>query len=241
LKLKRKRKSLLKEDVKFIKNKNLKKMKSVKEIKRFVLIFILLLFNFVQSCDNSASSSYQFKIAPKAFAEDLFSIYQVTPDEAMEWMFDSTMAIFVDVRGKYEYERGHIENAINIPLSDLLDEENKALYENWLKDSITVVLYGNDELEANAPWMLMYQLGYTNMRVLLGGYGYIDRLYLDQLEDGEVYSVEDPQYDFAGIILKVKEEKEKPTEVVVPAPKKVEKKKEVIIEKKVKKAAEGGC
>ena len=215
-------------------------MKINRKINQATIVFILALFILIQGCDNSASSPYHFKVEPKTFSEELFSIYQVTPDEAMEWMYDSSMAVFVDIRAINEYENGHLENALNIPITQLLAAENKVFYDQWLRDSSVVVLYGNNQLEANAPWMLMYQLGYTNMRVLLGGYGYIDRLYLDALEEGEVYTLEDPAYDYAGIIEGVKKEKEL-AKLKKEAPKKQEVKKPVVVQKKEKKASEGGC
>ena len=153
----------------------------------------------------------------------------------MEWIYDSTIALFIYIRGMYDFERGHLENAINIPIPDLLNKENKERYDNWMNDSLTVVLYGNDELQATSAWMLMYQLGYTNMRMLQGGINYIDKLYADELGENESYNVEDPAFDFAGIVKEVKESK---TNLDV---KKEEPKKKVVIRQKKKKATEGGC
>lgn len=210
-------------------------MKELLKTKRITIGIIAFVVVLIIGFATLREPNYKYEMKAGTFVEELFSIYQVTPDEAMEWMFDSTMAVFIDVRPVYDFEKGHIENAINIPVPNLLDESNKDLYDNWKKDSLTVVLYGNDELQANAPWMLMYELGYTNMRVLHGGYGYIDRLYLDELEEGETYTVEDPAFDFAGVIKEVEESK-KNVKVEKRAPKK-----EVVVKRKVKKSAEGGC
>lgn len=204
-------------------------------------ILLLMIGLTLISCNSNKSDAFKMKVDPVVFSEEIFSIYQVTPDEAMEWMYDSTLALFIDLRKEDDYLLGRIENAINIPLSELLNNEYKANYDTWLNDSLRVVLYGENELQVNAAWMLMYQLGYTNMRVLLGGYDYIDRLYLDELAPGESFTMEDPRYDFAGIITKVKIEKEKPREIPVPVKANVQKKKEVEVVKKVKKPAEGGC
>lgn len=182
---------------------------------------------------------YSFQVDASAFSEELSSIDQVTPDEAMELMYDSSLALFIDIRNRYDFEKGHLENAINIPVPDLLNPENKVLFDRCLKDSLPLVLYGNDELEANAPWMLIYELGYSNARLLQGGYSYIDRMYLDQLELNESYHSETADYDYAGIIAKVIADKAKPVEI--KKEKKVAVKKKVIVEEKPKKAAEGGC
>ena len=175
---------------------------------------------------------YVYQYTPSEMAEELYMIYQVTPEEAMELMFDSAAAVFVDVRSIYDFEKGHLENAINIPVANLLDEDNKVKFDQWVQDSTMVVLYGNDELEANAPWMLMYQLGYTNTRALMGGSGYIDKIYEDALAENETFMVEDPAADFAGIIKAASANTG--SNVVAP-------KKEVVVRKKKKKAAEGGC
>lgn len=215
-------------------------MKKLNSIESAIFLLTITLLLGMQSCNNSHSHSFSYQLDPGVFSSEILLIEQVTPDEAMEWMFDSSLAVFIDIRSNIEYDMGHLENAINIPQAELLDGENKTLFDNWLNDSLKVVLYGKDELQANSPWMLLYQSGYSNMRVLMGGYSYIDRLYLDQLEEGETYMVEDPQFDFAAIIKDVQAEKDKPKEIA-PPPKKVVKKQEVVVQKKEKKPAEGGC
>ena len=176
---------------------------------------------------------YVYQYSPAEMAEELYLVYQVTPEEAMELMFDSTAAVFIDIRSIYDFEKGHLENAINIPVATLLDKEYKPLFDRWQADSTLVVFYGNDELEANAPWMLMYQLGYTNTRTLMGGSGYIDKLYEDALAENETFMVEDPAADFAAII---KAGSANAQGSAASAPKRA-----VVVRKKKKKAAEGGC
>ncbi len=209
-------------------------MKELLKTKRITIATLSFVIVLIIGVATMKKPVYEFKINPQDLSEQLFSIYQVTPDEAMEWMFDSTMAVFVDIRGIYDFERGHLENAINIPIPKLLDKENKKMYDMWLSDSLTVVIYGNDELQSNSAWMLMYQLGYTNMRMLQGGNNYIDKLYNDELGENESFNVEDPAYDYAGIIEDVKLNNDLPQQ-------KEEPKKKVIVRQKKKKAAEGGC
>ena len=72
----------------------------------------------------------------------------------------------VDVRSPYEFEKGHLENAINISTPEILEEKNKEIFQE-LKDSKKVaVLYGKDLEEANIPFLLLYQLGYDNLKML---------------------------------------------------------------------------
>jgi rhodanese-related sulfurtransferase len=177
-------------------------------------------------------SPFQYKMSPEDMAYELMVVYQVTPEEAMEMLHDSSK-IFVDVRNYFDYQADHLENAINIPLAKLLNEESKIYFDQWQKDSLQVILYGKNELEVSAPWMLLYQLGYTNTRLLMGGMNYIDKFYSDQLGENETFNVEMPSYDFSGIIAAANTGD---GSVTTSQPKK-----KVVVRKKEKKAAEGGC
>ena len=208
-------------------------MRELLRTKRITIAVIVFIFILIIGFLTAEKPVYTYRITPKEMLAELPLIYFLTPDEAMDLMYDSS-TVFVDIRSIYDYDLGHLENAINIPIPELLLKENKPRFEKWKKDSVTVVLYGNDEREAVNPWMLLYELGYTNTCVLMGGYGYIDKLYSDELPENATYSVEDPAYDFAEIVKKAASGK---GTAVSPEPEK----KKVIIRKKKKKEAEGGC
>jgi rhodanese-related sulfurtransferase len=90
--------------------------------------------------------------------------------------------VLIDIRDKFTFSKGHIPGAINISAYDLTrKKEIKHLKE--LKDnSVSVVLYGDNQLQANGPWMLFRQIGYDNVKVLAGGYDYY-KLHKDKLAD----------------------------------------------------------
>lgn len=70
------------------------------------------------------------------------------------------------------------------------------------KDSVTVILYGKDQLEAYRTWMLLRQLGFDNVIVLLGGYDYMadeDINYYD-MHEIPLYLVEEPLINYAKFI-----------------------------------------
>jgi rhodanese-related sulfurtransferase len=207
-------------------------MEELKRTKRITIatfsFVIVLLIAFL----SIKKPIHQYQMSAEDMAYELMLIYQVTPDEAMEIMYDSTV-VFVDVRNYYEYQADHLENAYNIPVANLLDEKSKEYFDKWKSDSLQVILYGKDELQVNAPWMLLYQLGYTNTRLLMGGMTYIDKLYSDELAENEGFNVETPMYDYAGIIAAASSGE---NTIVTIQPKK-----KVVVRKKEKKAAEGGC
>lgn len=173
-----------------------------------------------------------YQLSAEDMAYELLMVYHVTPDEAMELMWDSTK-IFVDLRSSFDYEADHLENAFNIPASDLLEEDYLELFDKWKGDSLQVILYSNSEQETTSPWMVLYQLGYTNTQIMMGGMEYIDKLYSDQLLENETFNVEAPLYDYSGII--------EAAQNASPEQLQSEPQKKVVVRKKKKKAAEGGC
>ena len=194
-------------------------------IAALVAIIVLLIAIF------SYNKPLRYKMSAEDMAYELLMAYHVTPDEAMELMWDSTV-VFVDMRSIYEYQADHLENAYNIPAPDLLEPENLELFAQWKKDSTQVVLYTNSEVEATSPWMVLYQLGYTNTQILMGGMNYINLLYSDNPPAENAYNDEAPKYDFAGIIEAASSGEVEPQS---------QPQRKVIIRKKDKKAAEGGC
>jgi len=68
--------------------------------------------------------------------------------------------IFIDVREPYEYERDHVDGAINLPPSDIMTGA-KAL-EQIPKDT-ELVLYCLSGARSNASMHYLRDLGFTNL------------------------------------------------------------------------------
>ncbi len=105
---------------------------------------------------------------------------------------------FVDLRSPYEFSKGHIRGAINIPLNKILLNE----YEPFLnQDKKINILYYSDECGACGPWLIFKQLGFKNNRILQGGYDYVKKHIIDQYAPmtGD-YRNEKAKYDFAKVI-----------------------------------------
>ena len=107
--------------------------------------------------------------------------------------------ILFDIRDNFVFGQGHIPGAENMSAYDLSKAENIERLEVLKEDGYTVVLYGEDELQANGPLMLFRQVGFDNVRLLLGGYQYYlenkDDLYYTV--DDDVYLKGMPRYDYA--------------------------------------------
>lgn len=104
--------------------------------------------------------------------------YQINTDQALKMMNNPSLQVavqdiggkqLIDIRTPELFAHGHPDNAINIPLRNLLNEESIELYNQLLDDHKEAIIYGSDELQAIAPWMLLQQLGYQNVKILKGG------------------------------------------------------------------------
>jgi 3-mercaptopyruvate sulfurtransferase SseA len=143
--------------------------------------------------------------------------------------------VLIDIRDKFTYGQGHIPGSENISAFDLTKEENISRLESFKDQGLTVVLYGKDQLQANAPWMLFRQVGFDNVKILLGGYDY----YLAHQSDlmgtktDKTFLKGLARYDFAKVAAKTG---------AMAGKTKVKTKKPVIIRRKKKAVvASGGC
>jgi len=80
--------------------------------------------------------------------------------------------VLIDVRNSDEFSKGHIGDAVNIPVPDLFGEKAVDLFRELDKSGQMAILYGEDQLQAFGPWLLLKQAGYRNIKVLEGGYSY---------------------------------------------------------------------
>jgi len=105
--------------------------------------------------------------------------YQTGTDQAVKMMIDPQNQVvisdlagkqLIDIRSVDLYEQGHPENAINIPVRNLLDQKSLELFDRLLKSGQVAILYGSDELQATAPCLLLQQMGYTNLKTIKGRY-----------------------------------------------------------------------
>ena len=141
-------------------------------------------------------------------------------------------SILIDVRNQYEYEKGHLENAVNVYAPEILNDANSDLFEELKQENKTVILYGTNPNEVIAPFMLLYQLGYDNVKILC-----IVNSYNQNKLIAKNVGIEKPATDISAFI---KESRKKAAVKPKPIAKKVPKK-VIPFKKKKKKAPEGGC
>jgi rhodanese-related sulfurtransferase len=142
----------------------------------------------------------------------------------------------IDLRSPYDFLIGHIGEAINIPLNSILEDENFATIKKISESGKTMIFYGNDQSQANGPWLLMTQLGIGNLKVLAGGYKYyIHRNDSAYVAVDSVYCAEKAKYDYALVFQEISGDNnvsstvEKQPQKVIPR------------RRKKKTVAAGGC
>jgi rhodanese-related sulfurtransferase len=144
----------------------------------------------------------------------------------------STDYALIDLRSQIDFEKGHIEDAINIYAPEILTEDNFKTIKTLQEDSKTIAFYGYQPNEAIAPFMILKQLGIENIKILKSNLNYNQ----DELVVSDA-TVEDNLYDVNKFIAEsVKKAAVKPKPKPKPVVKKVVPKK-----KKKKMPVEGGC
>jgi len=75
--------------------------------------------------------------------------------------------LVLDIRSQDEFAKGHVPGAFSLPLAELSQSRLKGL---GIKPDNQVVLSGVSESSARKAKMLLDILGYSNLRILAGGY-----------------------------------------------------------------------
>jgi len=207
-------------------------MKELERTKRISVSAVLFLLVIVIALLTFKRPQFNFVTTAEKTLETLVDQSQLISFAEFKTL-DTTSYLLVDVRNNFDYSKGHAKGAINIASSQFLVEPFIDLISQTLTDNKTVILYGESPDAANNIWMLLYQLGHQNIRVLSVTSSYQnDTFALNQVE------VEKASLNYAMDMEKAKKQvviktKTKP----VPPPKK----KVITQPKKKKRAPEGGC
>jgi len=210
-----------------IKNKDL--MKDSKYLSRLVVRitpFILVIFLALVSCKKDEP---KYEINPKKSLEIIANPDYHIP---LEDLYNQNH-LLVDIRNLVEFERGHLENAINIYTPDLLLEDNLNIIKEHNGDGKSVIFYGADPHEALIPFMILNQMGIENLKIAT-----IENHFSNNTLITNNIELEELKIDINSFI---EESKKKVVEKPIIITKKTTPKKVVPIKKTKKMPVEGGC
>lgn len=204
-------------------------MKELEKVKRISIASTLFILAVVIGVLTYELPENTYAVNTKTTLENLTSKDYII---SMDSINHADIAL-IDVRSQYEFNKGHLENAINISTPEILDEGNKEIFKELQDQNKIAVLYGKDLEEANIPFMVLYQMGYENLRLLSVKNSYLKNELITQPSD-----IEKPVADVQAFIDESIKNANKKVEVQekVPVPKKV-----ITVQKKKKRPVEGGC
>jgi 3-mercaptopyruvate sulfurtransferase SseA len=176
------------------------------------LSYLLLLIIFLAcNTSNTQWGNEEFLLSPEdALKVALSEKDLITPDAWQELKSDSRYQL-VDIRSASVFQKGHLDEAVNIPLESLLEDEN---LEFLRSQKSHFVLIGEDQLEANGPWFLLRQMGVEKLSVLQGGYSYLSAVAAG--DSTANYLSEAPAVDFAVAFKESVERNKKDEEAAKP-------------------------
>lgn len=156
-----------------------------------VLLILALIIAFVPQ-----NTTRPYKLTAAQLLEEIRTGTQfISPDEVADKIIKKDPSIqLIDVRNPREFDQFSLPGAINIPLQDILSENNVDLLNQGTKMNI---FYSNGSTEANEAWLLTRQLGYQNNYVLHGGLNYWMETVLNPLKPGSLSPNDEiAKYDF---------------------------------------------
>lgn len=163
--------------------------------KIFLVGLLALIIGFTSCSDDK--KDFQFDV-PEAF-EFAQNVEYVKLEKLVDIILshDTVNYIFVDVREPHDYIKGHIVDAINLPLKSLHGENIKTFCEQ----NVIYLIYGYDGSQAALVYTHLRQLGIKNVAPLGGGYGYIYNNIINSFNvKSATYDDEDAKYNYAKII-----------------------------------------
>lgn len=94
-----------------------------------------------------------------------FGAYEkISAEELKQMMDDEEIFVILDIRSAMEYDRGHIEGAINIPAEELEEQAEEMIQSK----STPIIVYCKNGTRTGKAIRTLEKLGYTRVKSLGG-------------------------------------------------------------------------
>ena len=106
------------------------------------------------------------------------AIKEITPQEAHETLTNEPSAVYIDVRTQREFEAGHAQGAVNIPIAFpdpargmTINDDFVRVVEKHFPKEMKIIVGCQSGPRSNAAAGLLQQSGYQDISNLAGGFG----------------------------------------------------------------------
>lgn len=204
-------------------------MKELERTKRISISAVLFLLVILIGFLTFKRPQYVFEKNTASTLEKIIKKDYIVTLNDLDTLDPETYTI-IDIRSNFEYTKGHMKDALNITSHDIFNSSSIEILDNLKTNEESIILYGKDPDNANTGWMLLYQLGYDNVKILC-----IETEYIDKTFRIKNSPLEKPYANYAQVMTSAKSTKSETTIKEKP------KKKVVPVQKKKKRLPEGGC
>ncbi|MBN1115919.1 MAG: rhodanese-like domain-containing protein [Bacteroidales bacterium] len=124
------------------------------------------------------NTTLKYKLsANEMLVESNNMVMYYSPDEVADLLVQKDPSIqLIDVRPPDQFEKFSLPGAINVPLTEILNEDYRDLLHQDVRYNI---FYSNGSTDALKAWMIARQLGWKNNFVLQGGLNYFAELIMN--------------------------------------------------------------
>lgn len=209
-------------------------MKNISLTPRMLITAILLSLGLIIAAVPKNTTKPYKLTAPQILDELKSGTQYLEPEQVAQMLVEKDPYLqLIDIRPQNEFEKFSLQGAINIPLDNLLSDDYTEVFDQDVKLN---VFYGNGTTQANEGWMLLRQLGYSNIYVLRGGLNYWAEAILNPTAPPSTSPNDDlAKYDFrrgasqalGGGEMAASQQSSKSPAAKVPGPKPAGKKKKV--------------
>ncbi|MDP3352471.1 MAG: rhodanese-like domain-containing protein, partial [Flavobacteriaceae bacterium] len=147
----------------------------------------------------------KFQKTPKEVQEQLLKKEYLINIENIHSKDSINQYVFVDLRNQSDFENGHLNNALHVFASQILEKEPLKLFRKIEKDGKTIVLYSSSPLETNSSWYLLTKLGFENIKILNAKTAFVNNVF-----EVTPFNSENLPIDIAGYIKQSNEVKMEP-------------------------------
>lgn len=203
--------------------------------KKTIIALVIFVIVIVVGLITITNPNLKYKLTPEQTVELVaWEDGYVFPYELEDVLLGTVdTVILIDIRNTFDYSRGHIPGAENISAVALLNDENIKRLKKLQDDGFCVLIYGETLQHANGPWMIYRQLGFDNVKALMGGYEYF-AIWKDNLGDSyadDGYLIGTADFDYAEVASNTSVDEDDDTQ-----------KKPLVVNKRKKSTiVEGGC